>query len=64
MYESNEIIGEKQFQVAKNLFDNAQVFLSEKSSIHYRHTYVDMQVKFFIRIDFQKRSFFLDCESE
>lgn len=45
MYESSEIIGKKQFQMAKNLFDNAQLFLNANSVVNYRHTYVDMQVR-------------------
>jgi neutral ceramidase len=44
MYESNVIIGQRQFQTAKDLYDNAQLFLNGNTSVNYRHTYVDMQV--------------------
>ncbi|CAF0953094.1 unnamed protein product [Adineta steineri] len=43
MYESNEIIGTRQFETAKNLYDNAQLFLNGNYMVDYRHSYVDMQ---------------------
>ena len=46
MYESNKIIGQKQFEVAKDLYDNAQLFLNGNGTVNFRHTYVDMQVDY------------------
>jgi hypothetical protein len=45
MYESNQIIGQRQFETAKDLYDKAQLYLN--ASINFRHTYVDMQVNSF-----------------
>lgn len=42
MYESNMIIGTRQFEAAKNLYDQAQTFIS--GNVNYRFSYVDMQV--------------------
>ena len=44
MYESNEIIGRRQFEAAKNLYESAQSFINGDSLVNFRHTYVDMQV--------------------
>ncbi|CAF1335658.1 unnamed protein product [Rotaria sordida] len=41
MYESNEIIGKRQFETAKDLYDKAQLFIN--GNVNFRHTYVDMQ---------------------
>ncbi|CAF1687883.1 unnamed protein product, partial [Adineta ricciae] len=41
MYESNTIIGQRQFETAKDLYDRAQTFLN--GNVQYRHTYIDMQ---------------------
>ena len=43
-YESNQIIGQRQFEAARDLYESAQTFLSGNTTISYRHTYVDMQV--------------------
>ena len=44
MYESNQIIGQRQYQTAKDLYENATTFLSGNTSVNFRHIYVDMQV--------------------
>ncbi|CAF0798677.1 unnamed protein product [Adineta ricciae] len=41
MYESNTIIGQRQFETAKDLYDRAQTFLG--GNVQYRHSYIDMQ---------------------
>ena len=68
-YESNQIIGQRQFEAARDLYESAQTFLSGNTTISYRHTYVDMQVNrsqshFFssiknsIHLDYTRRSSF------
>jgi neutral ceramidase len=52
MYQSNEIIGQRQFETAKGLFDNAQLFLNGNGSVNFRHTYVDLQVKSYFHFFF------------
>ena len=55
MYESNQIIGQRQFEKAKDLYDSATVFLYGNNSVNFRHTYVDLQVGilvFFFSIQF------------
>jgi neutral ceramidase len=47
MYESNQIIGQRQFETARDLYENAQLYLNASNSVNFRHTYVDMQVKIF-----------------
>jgi neutral ceramidase len=47
MYESNQIIGQRQFETAKDLYDKAQLYLNSNTSVNFRHTYVDMQVNIF-----------------
>lgn len=44
MYESNRIIGQRQYETARTLYDNAETFLDGSRSVSFRHTYVDMQV--------------------
>ena len=44
MYESNQIIGQRQFEAAKDLYDKAEIFLNGNITVNYRHVYVDMQV--------------------
>ncbi|CAF3464674.1 unnamed protein product [Rotaria sp. Silwood1] len=43
MYESNQIIGKRQFETAKDLYDKAELFIDGNSIVNFRHTYVDMQ---------------------
>ena len=45
MYESNTIIGHKQYQAAKNLFENATLYFEKNSIVDFRHIYIDMQVR-------------------
>jgi len=45
MHESNQIIVQRQFDTAKDLYDKAQLYLNANNSVNFRHTYVDMQVK-------------------
>jgi hypothetical protein len=59
MYESNEIIGQRQFQTAKDLFDKAQLFLNGNGSVNFRHTYVDLQVKSYLHFFFDSFLFYL-----
>lgn len=47
MYQSNQIIGQRQYEAARDLYEKATLYLSANNSVNYRHTYVDMQVSSF-----------------
>jgi neutral ceramidase len=44
MYESNQIIGTRQFETANDLYNKAEVFINSNGMVNFRHIYVDMQV--------------------
>ena len=44
MYESNQIIGQRQYEAAKDLYDKAESFINGDSLVRFCHAYVDMQV--------------------
>jgi neutral ceramidase len=44
MYQSNQIIGTREYHTAKDLYEKAEIFLNGDTTVDFRHTYVDMQV--------------------